>query len=33
LLRQYHPQPWWLQTDYVEEVQPPILGHPNNRSQ
>jgi len=26
LLRQYHPQPWWLQADYVEEVQPPVLG-------
>lgn len=27
LLRQYHPQPWWLQADYVEELQPPTLGN------
>jgi hypothetical protein len=25
LLRQYHPQPWWLQTNYAEELQPPVL--------
>lgn len=25
ILRQYHPQPWWLQTNYVDELQPPIL--------
>jgi hypothetical protein len=25
LLRQYHPQPWWLQANYVEELQPPVL--------
>lgn len=28
ILRQYHPQPWWLQTNYVEELDPPILGIP-----
>jgi hypothetical protein len=27
LLRQYHPQPWWLQANYVEELQPPVLAH------
>lgn len=21
--RQYEPMPWWLQTNYAEEVQPP----------
>jgi hypothetical protein len=26
LLRQYHPQPWWLQANYAEELQPPTLG-------
>jgi hypothetical protein len=26
LLRQYHPQPWWLQANYAEELQPPVLG-------
>jgi hypothetical protein len=25
ILRQYHPQPWWLQTNYAEELQPPTL--------
>jgi hypothetical protein len=25
ILRQYHPQPWWLQTNYAEELQPPLL--------
>lgn len=25
MLRQYHPQPWWLQTNYAEELQPPLL--------
>lgn len=25
ILRQYHPQPWWLQTNYVEELYPPVL--------
>lgn len=25
ILRQYHPQPWWLQTNYVEELTPPVL--------
>ncbi|MFT3931600.1 MAG: hypothetical protein QM709_15025 [Spongiibacteraceae bacterium] len=25
ILRQYHPQPWWLQTNYAEELNPPIL--------
>ena len=24
-LRQYEPAPWWLQTDYVEEIEPPQL--------
>lgn len=28
LLRQYHPQPWWLQANYVEELQPPVLASP-----
>jgi hypothetical protein len=27
LLRQYHPQPWWLQANYVEELQPPVLAN------
>jgi hypothetical protein len=33
ILRQYHPQPWWLQTNYVEELEPPMLpfsSHPSN---
>jgi hypothetical protein len=26
ILRQYKPpQPWWLQTNYAEELQPPLL--------
>ncbi len=25
ILRQYHPQPWWLQTNYAEELFPPTL--------
>ncbi len=25
LLRQYEPLPWWLRTNYVEELQPPVL--------
>ena len=24
-LRQYHAQPWWLETNYAEELQPPLL--------
>jgi hypothetical protein len=35
LLRQYHPQPWWLQANYVEELQPPVLAQssqPQGRS-
>lgn len=31
LLRQYHPLPWWLQANYVEEVQPPVLATPPRR--
>jgi hypothetical protein len=23
--RQYEPMPWWLQTNYAEELQPPLL--------
>jgi hypothetical protein len=23
--RQYQPTPWWLRTNYVEEVEPPLL--------
>lgn len=26
ILRQYLPQPWWLQTNYAEELHPPTLG-------
>jgi hypothetical protein len=33
LLRQYHPQPWWLQANYVEELQPPVLAHQFLRKQ
>jgi hypothetical protein len=30
ILRQYHPQPWWLQTNYVEEIEPPMPNiHPS----
>ena len=25
LFRQYEPLPWWLQTNYAEEMQPPLL--------
>lgn len=24
-LRQYEAKPWWLQADYVEEIEPPQL--------
>lgn len=24
-LRQYEGKPWWLQADYVEEIEPPEL--------
>lgn len=24
-LRQYEAKPWWLQADYVEEIEPPEL--------
>jgi hypothetical protein len=27
ILRQYHPQPWWLQTNYAEELDPPTLAN------
>lgn len=26
-LRQYEAKPWWLQADYVEEIEPPELQH------
>jgi hypothetical protein len=33
ILRQYHPQPWWLQTNYVEELQPPVLDNGRDPTQ
>jgi hypothetical protein len=33
ILRQYHPQPWWLQTNYVEELQPPVLDSSRDTTQ
>ena len=24
-LREYQPIPWWLRTNYAEEVEPPVL--------
>ena len=27
-LRQYEAKPWWLQAEYVEEVEPPKLDLP-----
>jgi hypothetical protein len=27
-LRQYEAKPWWLQAEYVEEVEPPKLDGP-----
>lgn len=27
-LRQYEAKPWWLQTDYAEEIDSPQFDHP-----